>query len=161
MIEIERKFLVPATADGWRKEVVRQVEIRQGYFGGEGRASVRVRINTPGSANLNIKDNAGAGTPSRAEFQYPLPTEEAQEMLRLFCQGRMVEKTRYFVPAAEAGLMWEIDEYHGPFQGYYTAELEIPAEDFQFQKPQWLGMEVTQDTRYSNAALALTQHWPE
>ena len=159
MLEIERKFEVPAEQDGWRMQVVKSFSIVQGYFENHGRASVRVRIVGDSTANLNIKDNS-VGI-SRAEYEYPVPIEDAREMLRRFCNGRIVEKTRHLVPAAEAGLYWEIDEYHGPFEGHFTAELEIPTEDFSFQRPAWLGVERTGNPRFTNAALAVTQCWPQ
>ncbi|MBO4620212.1 MAG: CYTH domain-containing protein [Victivallales bacterium] len=159
MLEIERKFEVPTEQDGWRMQVVKSFSIVQGYFENHGRASVRVRIVGDSTANLNIKDNS-VGI-SRAEYEYPVPIEDAREMLRRFCNGRIVEKTRHLVPAAEAGLYWEIDEYHGPFEGHFTAELEIPTEDFSFQRPAWLGVERTGNPRFTNAALAVTQCWPQ
>lgn len=156
MIEIERKFLVEDGA--WRSQVTRSVEIVQGYFQRAGNASVRIRV-IGDSANLNIKGRV-VGC-ARKEFEYPIPVAEAQEMLRLFCAGRVVAKTRHFVPAAEPGLQWEIDEYHGPFEGHFTAELEIPSEDFVFQRPEWLGEEKTADRRFGNGWLAAAQCWPE
>jgi adenylate cyclase len=159
MLEIERKFEVSGNTDDWRRQVVKSFSIVQGYFENHGAASVRVRIGGDTTANLNIKDNS-VGI-SRAEYEYPVPIEEAREMLSRFCDGRIVEKTRHLVPADEAGLCWEIDEYHGPFEGHFTAELEIPTEDFIFQRPAWLGIERTGDPRFTNAALAATQCWPE
>lgn len=159
MLEIERKFEVPAVQTVWREQVVRSFPIIQGYFSGQGDASVRVRISEDNKANLNIKSNSlGA---SRLEYEYQIPVEEAREMLRNFCARRIVEKTRHIVPAVESGLCWEIDEYHGPFEGHFTAELEIPSEDFAFQRPGWLGVERTGDSRFTNAALAIAQCWPE
>ena len=63
-------------------------------------------------------------------------------------------------PAGDTGLVWEIDEYHGPFEGHATAEVELPEEDHPFPRPEWLGKEVTDDHRFSNLALALAQYWP-
>lgn len=156
--EIERKFLVKN--DDWRSQATANVHILQGYFkrGGADYASVRIRI-IGEKALLTIKGNV-VGC-SRREFEYEISVTDAEEMLKLFCLGRTVEKIRYFVPAAEEGLNWEIDEYLGPFAGHFTAELEIPSEDFEFQKPIWLGDEKTSDRRYTNASLAMSQHWPE
>ena len=157
MIEIERKFLVKN--DGWRSKATHSLEITQGYFAmaGAGTGAVRIRI-IGDAANLNIKGRAEGI--ARKEFEYPIPVEEAREMLALFCKDRMVVKTRYFVPSNE-GLTWEIDEYHGAFEGHYTAELEIPRDDFPFQEPDWLGDEKSGDHRFANAALAQSQRWPE
>lgn len=161
MLEIERKFEVNASRSEWRGQVVRSFPIVQGYFAaaGEGGASVRVRIRGDDKANLNIKSN-DVGI-CRQEYEYPIPVEDAREMLRQFCGGRVIEKTRHIVPAAEAGLCWEIDEYHGAFAGHLTAELEIPSADFDFVRPEWLGGERTGDPRFTNAALAQSQCWPE
>lgn len=155
MIEIERKFLVKD--DSWRKEATHSIEIFQGYFHLAGEGAVRVRI-IGEDANLNIKGKADGI--ARKEFEYKIPVCEAKELLELFCKDRTVAKTRYFVPAKE-GLVWEIDEYHGPFQGHFTAELEIPTPDFSFESPLWLGDEKSDDHRFANAALALAQKWPE
>lgn len=155
MIEIERKFLVKD--DSWRKDATRSTEILQGYFALASSGSVRVRI-IGDSANLNIKGKADGI--SRKEYEYAIPVEEAKELLTLFCQGRTVAKTRYFVPSAE-GLVWEIDEYHGPFEGNFTAELEIPTPDFPYVRPSWLGAEKSDDHRFANVALAYSQAWPE
>ncbi|MBR6470817.1 MAG: CYTH domain-containing protein [Victivallales bacterium] len=158
MFEIERKFEVNVDHSEWRGQAVRSFSIVQGYFEETGSASVRVRISGNDKANLNIKSH-DAGI-RRLEYEYPIPVEEAREMLRLFCAGRIIEKTRHIVPAAEEGLFWEIDEYHGPFAGHFTAELEIPQVDFDFVRPAWLGVERTGDPRFTNASLARRQCWP-
>ena len=157
MIEIERKFEVSAASRGWRLEAVRSLAMKQGYFPGE-EVSVRVRI-AGEAAWLTVK-SLGNGV-SRPEFDYVIPVADAEAMLAQFCGGRVIEKTRWYVPAAEPGLEWEVDEYHGPFAGHYTAELEIPDEGFVFRRPDWLGRELTLDPRYTNAALAVAQKWPE
>ncbi len=158
MMEIERKFLVEPTVDGWREAATRKFHIRQGYFEGAGEASVRVRI-TDDAAYLTIK-GAGSGL-CRPEFQYRIPVADAETMMDNFCKGRVINKWRYLVPAAESGLVWEIDEYLGMLEGHFTAELEIPSPDFAFTRPDWLGEELTGDPRYLNASLALAQRWPD
>lgn len=155
-VEIERKFLVQG--DGWRDQATSSVEILQGYFDVRGGPAVRVRV-AGERANLNIKGRARGA--SRQEFEYPIPVEDARAMLQELCPGRQVAKTRYFVPAAEPGLRWEIDVYHGALEGHATAELEIPREDYPFQRPEWLGEDKTYDHRFSNAALAAAGKWPE
>ena len=153
-MERERKFLV--RDDSWRTQAVGRMEILQGYFDVAGGGSFRVRI-AGDQANLNLKGPARGMC--RREFEYPIPVEEARELLALFCQGRTVAKTRHFVPAGE-GLQWEIDEYHGPLEGHFTAELEVPREEQPFSRPPWLGEEKTLDPRYANAALARAGKWP-
>lgn len=151
-LEIERKFLV--TGDAWRHHVQRSVEMRQGYLAGEGgRASVRVRLEGD-VAKLNIK--AAVVGSARAEYEYDMPADECREILATLCVGR-VEKTRHYVPArgAHEGATWEIDEFCGDNAGLVVAEIELPAADAAFERPSWLGRELTDERRYYNHALAL------
>lgn len=150
-LEIERKFLV--TGDAWRRDVVRSVEMRQGYLASEGRASVRVRLEGA-AARLNIK-SAVVGS-ARAEYEYDIPADECREILDTLSVGH-VEKTRHYVPAhgAHDGAMWEIDEFSGDNAGLVVAELELESADAAFVRPAWLGRELTDERRYYNQALAL------
>ena len=158
MLEIEHKFLLkPDSAALWKPLAIKQSEILQGYFVSGSDSSIRVRI-TDGNAFLTIKGKANGI--ARSEFNYQIPLDDARAMLKEFCSGRTIAKTRYFVPAEETGLTWEIDEYHGALEGHYNAELEVPSPDFPFKRPEWLAQEVTTDSRYTNAALALNQQWP-
>ncbi|HUR40184.1 MAG TPA: CYTH domain-containing protein [Verrucomicrobiae bacterium] len=154
-LEIERKFLLKD--DGWRKDVGRSVNMDQGYLSREdGKASVRVR--TEGAtARLNIK--AAVVGAARAEFDYEVPLADAREILAKLCVGRL-EKVRHFVE--HHGHTWEIDEFSGANAGLVVAELELSREDEVFQRPHWLGEEVTHDRRYYNHALALHPYsnWP-
>lgn len=154
-IETERKFLV--SGEEWRPLGTHSSEITQGYFPTQGGSSVRIRV-IGDRANINIKGKPSGC--SRVEFEYEIPVEDAWMMLEKFCGGTTVRKTRFFVPAGDTGLVWEIDEYHGPFEGHATAEVELPEEDHPFPRPEWLGKEVTDDHRFSNLALALAQSWP-
>lgn len=157
-LEIERKFLV--TGDAWRAEVIRSVEMRQGYLTREGQASVRVRLEGE-EAKLNIK--AAVVGAARAEYEYDIPPEECREILATLCVGR-VEKTRHYLPArgAPAGAVWEVDEFFGDNAGLVVAEIELPSADAAFEKPAWLGRELTEDRRYYNHHLALHPYasWP-
>lgn len=157
MMEIERKFLLKPGDESWRCSAVHTAHIRQGYFLTSPDCSVRLRI-MDGQAWLTVKGESRGC--ARAEYEYAVPVAEAEAMMRQFCAGREIDKTRYYLPAAEAGLQWEIDEYHGLLRGGYNAELEIPDEDFAFVRPSWLGEEVTGDPRYTNAALARSRCWP-
>ena len=158
-IEIERKFLV--TGDSWREHVVRQVNMRQGYLNrvsADGsKASVRIRI-AGDEAFLNIKE-AVTGS-ARLEYDYGVPLPDASEMLDELCQEPLIEKTRYIVEYA--GFTWEIDVFHGDNAGLVVAEIELPSEDATFEKPGWLGREVTEQRRYYNAALSEKPYrdWP-
>ena len=147
-LEIERKFLVED--DAWRAQVQRSQPMHQGYLAGEaGRASVRVRVQGD-DARLNIK--AAVVGRARAEYDYGIPLDHAQEILDTLCVGR-VQKTRHFI--AQGELTWEIDEFEGDNAGLVVAELELPSEDHSFQMPDWLGREVTEEQRYYNHALSL------
>lgn len=154
-LEIERKFLLKD--DGWRMDVSRSVAMDQGYLSREnGKASVRVRTEGE-SARLNIKAAVVGAT--RAEFDYEVPPGDAREILAKLCVGRL-EKVRHFVE--HAGHTWEIDEFGGANAGLVVAELELSREDEAFERPPWLGEEVTHDRRYYNHALALQPYatWP-
>lgn len=147
--EIERKFLV--SSDAWRDQAQRQVRYLQGYLAQSARGSVRVRIGGD-TAFLNIK-GATVGA-SRLEFEYPVPMEDAETMLRELCGATVVEKTRYFVP--HGGREWEVDVFEGNNAGLVVAEIELDDEAEDVALPDWAGEEVTDDVRYYNSQLALT-----
>lgn len=147
-LEIERKFLL--ADDRWRHEVQRSRVMRQGYLGGtEGRASIRVRVQAD-VAHLNIK--AAVIGAARAEYEYAIPMVEAQEMLDRLCIG-CIDKTRHYVQ--RDGLTWEIDEFYGDNAGLVVAEVELEDTDQVFERPAWLGREVTDEQRYYNHSLSL------
>ena len=143
--EIERKFL--PKSDAWRSEVRQSRPMRQGYLASGGNVSVRVRI-AGQEAWLNIK--AGGFVASRPEYEYPIPLDEARELLEL-AEGPLIEKTRHFVE--HGGMTWEVDEFHGDNSGLVVAELELDSEDAAFSRPTWLGVEVTELRRYYNVCL--------
>lgn len=146
-VEIERKFLL--SGDGWRASVAHSQRLIQGYLApaGGGACSVRVRIGGD-AAWLNIK-SAVAGV-ERAEFEYAIPRPDAEQMLGRFCRG-VVEKIRHHVP--HAGRMFEVDEFGGDNAGLIVAELELEAADAPFERPAWLGREVSDKSRYYNLHL--------
>lgn len=147
-LEIERKFLV--VDDAWRSEVVRSLEMRQGYLTREaGRASVRVRMEGE-EARLNIK--AAVVGSARAEYDYAIPPADGREILDTLCVGRL-EKLRHYVE--RDGVTWEIDEFLGDNAGLIVAEVELESTDQVFVRPPWLGRELTDDRRYYNHHLAL------
>ena len=145
-IEIERKFLLQN--DSWREQGGPGTPYRQGYRAGAKFSSVRVRIEGD-QANLNIK--SGDLTIRRTEYEYPIPFEDAQEILDSLCPGGVIEKTRYRVPYA--GHVWEIDVFAGDNQGLVVAEIELRHENEEFGRPGWLGEEVSDDPRYYNVNL--------
>jgi adenylate cyclase len=144
-VEIERKFLL--NDESWRSAIVRSVPMTQGYLGGE-RCSVRVRIEGE-RAYLNVKSRELGMR--RSEYEFEIPRDEAAAMLAEFCPER-VEKLRHDVD--HAGRTFEIDEFRGANAGLVVAELELEREDAAFERPSWLGREVTGDVRYYNIALA-------
>ncbi len=144
--EIERKFLLRDAS--WRDTADRGTRFRQGYLIGAERASVRVRIEGD-KANLNIK-SATLGI-HRQEYEYPIPLEEAEELLDTLCEQPQIIKTRYLVPFSQH--TWEIDVFSGDNEGLVVAEVELGAEDEPFERPPWIGEEVSGDTRYYNVCL--------
>jgi adenylate cyclase len=141
-IEIERKFLVQG--DEWRNHP--GVSIRQGYLARERGHTVRVRI-AGDRATLTIK--AGTNTLRRSEFEYEIPLADATELLTLCTHT--IEKTRRVVDVD--GTKWEVDEFGGENAGLVVAEVELGSEDEVFNKPSWIGREVTDDSRYLNSEL--------
>ena len=144
--EIERKFLLKN--DEWRSAVQASRALRQGYLCGNDRASVRVRIDGD-QANLNIK-SATLGV-ERLEFEYAIPVEQAEALLSELA-GQVVEKTRHEVRHHEH--LWEIDEFAGDNAGLIVAEVELEDAQERFERPDWLGDEVSGDPRYYNTELA-------
>lgn len=142
--EIERKFLVNGTA--WRQP--HPVQFRQGYLNRDRERTVRVRV-AGEQAFLTIK-GLTQGI-SRAEFEYAIPVSDAEQLLQL-CQGPLIEKARHVVVVN--GTTWEVDEFFGDNAGLFVAEVELESEEQSFDRPDWLGTEVTQDPRYYNSNLA-------
>jgi CYTH domain-containing protein len=146
--EIERKFLV--IGDGWRKAAGAGLTCRQGYVTSEPEsATVRVRL-LGGRGFLTIK-GATQGI-SRPELEYEIPADDAEYMIQNLCGERRVEKRRYTLKIGRA--VWEIDEFSGQNAGMILAEIELESENQSFEKPEWLGEEVSYDHRYTNVALA-------
>jgi len=155
-LEIERKFLVRSPA--WRESTQRRQRMRQGYFGGTSRCSIRVR--TTGDAGwLNVKARVSGTT--RLEYEYQIPLADAEEMLDRLCVGESVDKVRHWVRCDDH--TFEIDEFLGANAGLVVAEIELGREDEAFPRPDWLGAEVTEDQRYYNFNLASHpwRDWPE
>ena len=144
--EIERKFLL--RDDSWRADADVGTVMRQGYLIGAQRASVRVRI-SGGRAHLNIK-SATLGV-ERQEYEYAIPLADAEELLDTLCERPLIEKTRYHVRHGEH--TWEIDVFSGDNAGLVVAEIELGSADEAFERPPWLGEEVSHDKRYYNVCL--------
>lgn len=155
-IEIERKFRVTGT--DWRAAASHSDRLRQGYLNDPGRCSIRVRL-AADYAELNIKA-AVIGT-ARSEYEYRIPVADAEAMLDDFCTHEPIEKIRHRV--MHAGHMWEVDEFLGANAGLVIAEIELDDPDEVFERPSWVGAEVTEDYQYYNHALAKHpfNEWPE
>ena len=145
-IEIERKFLL--ANNDWKEHVNRSLRIRQGYMGEIDKASVRIRVQGD-KANINIK--SATLSMRRMEYEYEIPLIEAEEMLDQLCKQPQVDKTRFIVEQGK--FKCEIDEFYGDNEGLLVAEIELDDENEAFDKPQWLGEEVTEDPRYYNVNL--------
>lgn len=150
-IEIERKFLV--RDDRWRALAHDSVKMRHGYLAPLGSAaSVRVRVEGD-VGKLNVK--AAKIGMSRAEYEYSIPAEEAEEMIATLCSG-IILKTRYYLTVGVH--LWEIDVFEGENAPLVIAEIELGSETESFIRPDWLGEEVTDDARYYNHALSVTPY---
>jgi len=152
--EIERKFLVKGNE--WQTKIQRSVKYRQGYLNDAQQCSIRIRIGGE-KAFLNIKSST-LGI-QRHEYEYPIPLQDANEMLDQFCQGALVEKTRHYVQ--DQGHLWEVDVFEGDNAGLIVAELELDDENQQFSLPEWVGQDVSDDPRYYNVCLVKHpfKHW--
>ena len=146
MIEIERKFLVKGD---FRPLSTHKETIVQGYLCASVERIVRVRIKGD-SAWITIKGPANENGFSCAEFEYSIPVADAREMMHLCTHP--IEKDRYYVPCGNH--IFEVDVFLGAHQGLIVAELELESEKETFERPDWLGEEVTGDERYYNAYLA-------
>lgn len=146
-IEIEHKFLL--ANDTWRKEVSHTSEYQQGYLSSNPTSSIRIRI-SDAKAWLNIK-SATIGT-YRQEYEYEIPLNEAREIIETLCHKPLITKTRHFI--TQQNHTWEVDEFHGENKGLCVAEIELSQLNEIFEKPDWLGKEVTDDLRYYNNNLA-------
>ena len=140
-VEIERKFL-PAS-DSWQDQVIRTVRLRDGLLTAEGGRKVRIRI-ADTDASLTVK-GARQGH-ARDEFEYSILIDHAEQLLANHCDGRILTKTRHFVP--EGDLTFEIDAYDGLLAGIVLIEVELASSDQTFPRPTWLGEEVTGRPEY-------------
>ena len=148
MIEIERKFLV--SSDAFKTEAFKENTIAQGYLNSAPERTVRVRIKGD-KGFLTIKGISSASGLSRFEWEKEIPVEEAKKLLVL-CEKGVIDKTRFEVKVGNH--IFEVDEFHGENKGLTVAEVELQSEAETFEKPDWLGEEVTNDNRYYNAYLS-------
>lgn len=153
-VEIERKFTV--IDDTWKQHVTGSEKITQGYLANTDKCSMRIRSSSE-KASINLK-SMRIGI-QRLEFEYPIPIDEANDMLNSLCIQPAIIKTRYYVSHADD--CWEVDVFEGENIGLVVAEIELDEPDQAFDIPSWLGEEVSNDTRYYNISLVENpyQNW--
>ena len=144
--EIERKFLVKGD---FKSKVFKSTRITQGYLSSVPERTVRVRVKGD-KGFITIKGIGNETGASRYEWEKEIPVEDVQELLKI-CEPGVIDKTRYLVKNGE--YTFEVDEFYGDNDGLTVAEIELPSEDAAFNKPAWLGEEVTGDVRYYNSML--------
>jgi len=144
--EIERKFLVKGD---FKKYATKQIRIIQGYISSVPERAVRVRVKDD-KGFITIKGIGNESGTSRYEWEKEITVEEATELLKI-CEPGVIDKMRYEVP--QGNFVFEVDEFYGENQGLVVAEIELKSESDKFEKPQWLGEEVTGDVKYYNLML--------
>lgn len=148
MIEIERKFLV--VSDAFKTEAFKNTRITQGFLSTDPERTVRVR--TKGNKGfLTVKGKSNTSGTSRFEWEKELTFEEAEALLKL-CKKGIIDKIRYEVKCNAH--VYEVDEFFGDNKGLIVAEIELTSEEEAFEKPTWLGKEVTGDVKYYNSQLS-------
>ena len=147
-VEPERKFLVKD--DSWKQAVTDSTVMSQAYLSKEEGRTVRVRLSGD-EAFITIKGTPPEGTIDTPEYEYQIPKTDAEDLLKMCLPGE-ISKTRHYVEYA--GKTWEIDVFNGSNKGLVIAEIELAHGQEAFEKPAWLGDEVTHDKKYKNAALS-------
>jgi adenylate cyclase len=146
--EIERKFLVKGD---YKHLVTKSTKIVQGFLSSVPERTVRVRVKAD-KGYLTIKGIGNKTGISRYEFEKEISLTDAKDLLAI-CEKGIIDKTRYIIPTSN-NLFFEVDEFHGDNKGLIIAEIELPTEDAIFEKPDWLGEEVTGIVKYYNSAIS-------
>lgn len=146
--EIEKKFLV--TGD-FRNETFLTFHIVQGYLSRNPERVVRIRIKDD-KGYITIKGNNNESGATRFEWEKEIPVEEARQLLKL-CEPGIIDKTRHLIKNTDGKHIWEVDVFNGNNEGLVIAEIELDDENDAFDRPSWLGKEVTGDQRYYNSNL--------
>jgi len=141
------KFLV---IGDYKRFVSKERKIIQGFLSTVPERTVRVRINGD-KGFLTIKGIGNKSGASRFEFEKEISVDDAKDLMAI-CEPGVIEKTRFIVPITK-GLIFEVDEFYGENEGLTVAEIELPSEETSFEKPEWLGSEVTGEVKYYNAML--------
>ena len=144
--EIERKFLVKGD---FKSEAFKSTRITQGYLSSVPERTVRVRVKGD-KGFITIKGIGNESGASRFEWEKEIPVDEVRDLLKI-CEPGVIDQTRYLVKNGD--LTFEVDEFYGDNDGLTVAEIELPDEDTQFNRPAWLGEEVTGDVRFYNSML--------
>ena len=155
-VEIERKFLIHQHI--WQQMIPQEtIHIKQAYLTNDCKCTLRVRIANEKSF-ITIKGKTK--NISRDEFEYEIPLDDARQLFALSVSS-IIEKYRHIIVIDNK--KWEVDEFLGNNKGLFVAEIELTSEDESFQKPSWIGKEVTNDHRYRNSYLAKTPitEWSE
>lgn len=148
MIEIERKFLVKS--DAFKKQAITKSRIVQGFLNTQPERTVRVRIRGV-AAFLTVKGKSNTSGTSRFEWEKEIEVTDAELLLEL-CETGSIDKTRYEISSGKH--TYEVDEFHKENEGLIVAEIELSYENEAFEKPDWLGDEVTGDVKYYNSQLS-------
>lgn len=144
--ETERKFLVVGE---FKSQIYNATRIQQGYIASNNGRTVRVRIRGD-KGYLTIKGPSGLKGITRYEFDTEIPLDDARELMEI-CEPGIIDKTRYLVKSPDGRHTWEIDEFYGDNEGLVLAEVELSHESEEFQKPEFIGREVTGDRRFYNS----------
>jgi CYTH domain-containing protein len=147
MIEIERKFLV--VSENYKKNILSKHSIRQGYLCVEPKRSVRIRI-VDEKGYITVKGSASKDELSRFEWEKEISKEDANRLI-LLCESNIIEKTRSLIEYK--GSTFEVDEFHSNNNGLIIAEIELKNKNQYFEKPPWIGKEVTGVKKYYNSQL--------
>ena len=145
--EIERKFLVKS--EDFKREASKETRIIQGYLSSVPERTVRVRVKGE-KGYITVKGVGSESGASRFEWEMEIPVKDVEDLLKI-CEPGVIYKTRYEIKAVEH--TFEVDEFYGDNNGLVVAEIELESESEVFVKPDWLGEEVTGDTRYYNSML--------
>lgn len=149
MLEVERKFLV--TADAFKQEAFKQNHIVQGFLNTHPERTVRVRIKGD-QGFLTVKGVSNKAGTTRSEWEKAISVADAEALLQL-CEPGIIDKTRFEIKVGNH--VFEVDEFLGENEGLIIAEVELNSENEAFEKPNWLGKEVTGDLKYYNSQLSL------
>ena len=152
MLEIERKFLV--LSEDFKTEAFKQTRIVQGFLNTHKERTVRIRIKGK-EAFITVKGISNKEGTTRLEWENEIPVKEAETLLNI-CEPNLIEKTRFEVKFGNH--IFEVDEFYGENEGLVIAEVELSSENETFEKPSWLGKEVTGDVRYYNSLLSKTPY---